>query len=116
MTSGSGSRACIIAFTIADTENHSRVEMSVRINSFYKKLIKEKKMFCKKSFFVKQSQYKKLWASFLSFPCNLKIVFINGILLLKLFWPTLRKNCSSDQEKLLKFEAKGWEFTKFWDH
>ena len=28
-----------------------------------------------------------------------------GILLPKLFWPTMRKNCSSDWEKLLKFEA-----------
>ena len=28
---------------------------------------------------------------------------INGILLPKLFWPTVRKNCSSDREKLLKF-------------
>ena len=37
----------------------------------------------------------------------------NGILLPKLFWPTVRKNCSSDQEKLLKFEAEGWEFAKF---
>ena len=28
----------------------------------------------------------------------------NGILLLKLFWSTVRKNCSSDQKKkLLKF-------------
>ena len=25
----------------------------------------------------------------------------------------MRKNCSSDQEKLLKFEAEGREFTKF---
>ena len=25
------------------------------------------------------------------------------------------KNCSSDREKLLKFEAEGWEFAKFWD-
>ena len=31
----------------------------------------------------------------------------NGILLPKLFWPTVRKNCSSDQEKLLKFETEG---------
>ena len=31
----------------------------------------------------------------------------------KLFWPTVRKNCSSDREKLLKFEAEGREFTKF---
>ena len=35
-----------------------------------------------------------------------------GILLPKLFWPTVRKNCSSDREKLLKFEAEGWEFAK----
>ena len=31
----------------------------------------------------------------------------NSILLPKLFRPTVRKNCSSDQEKLLKFEAEG---------
>ena len=37
----------------------------------------------------------------------------NGILLPKLFWPTVRKNCSSDQEKVLKFEAEGREFAKF---
>ena len=36
----------------------------------------------------------------------------NGILLPKLFWPTMRKKCSSDREKLLKFEAEGWEFAK----
>ena len=35
------------------------------------------------------------------------------ILLPKLFWPTVRKNCSSDREKLLKFEAGGREFAKF---
>ena len=38
---------------------------------------------------------------------------INGILLPKLFWPTERKNFSSDWEKLLKFEAEGKEFPKF---
>ena len=31
----------------------------------------------------------------------------------KLFWTTVRKNCSSDREKLLKFEAEGQEFAKF---
>ena len=36
-----------------------------------------------------------------------------GILLPKLFWPTVRKNCSSDREKLLKFEAEGREFANF---
>ena len=37
----------------------------------------------------------------------------NGILLPNLFWPTVRKNSFSDQEKLLKFEAEGQEFAKF---
>ena len=37
----------------------------------------------------------------------------NGILLSKMFWPTVRKNCSSDREKLFKFEAEGREFAKF---
>ena len=37
----------------------------------------------------------------------------NGILLPKLFWPTVRKNCSSSWEKPLKFEAEGREFAKF---
>ena len=37
---------------------------------------------------------------------------LNGILLPKLFWTTVRKNCSSDREKLLKFKAEGWEFAK----
>ena len=41
-------------------------------------------------------------------PNNIK----NGILLPKLFWPTVRKKCSSGQEKLLKFNAKGREFAK----
>ena len=35
-----------------------------------------------------------------------------GILLPKLFWPTVRKKCSSDREKLLKFKADGREFAK----
>jgi hypothetical protein len=34
----------------------------------------------------------------------------NGILLSKLFFPTVRKKYSSDQEKLLKLEAEGQEF------
>ena len=38
---------------------------------------------------------------------------LNGILLPKLFGPTVRKKCSSDREKLLKFEAEGREFAKF---
>ena len=34
---------------------------------------------------------------------------INGILLPKLVWPTVRKNCSIDREKNLKF-ANIWDF------
>ena len=37
----------------------------------------------------------------------------HGILLPKLFWPTVRKHCSNDWEKPLKFEAEGREFSKF---
>ena len=44
---------------------------------------------------------------FSSFP------FENDILLPKLFWPTVRKKCFSDREKLLKFEVEGREFAKF---
>ena len=36
-----------------------------------------------------------------------------GILLPKLFRYTVRKNYSSDREKLLKFEAEGREFANF---
>ena len=34
----------------------------------------------------------------------------DGILLPKLFWPTVRKNCSSDRKELLKFESESQEF------
>ena len=42
------------------------------------------------------------YSCYIIFP----LVSINGILLPKLFWPTVRKNCSSNLEKLLKFEAE----------
>ena len=35
-----------------------------------------------------------------------------GIFLPQLFWPTVRKNCPSDREKILKLGAKGQEFAK----
>ena len=39
--------------------------------------------------------------------------YSNHILFPKLFWPSVRKkNCSSDQEMFLKFEAEGLEFAK----
>ena len=37
----------------------------------------------------------------------------NGILLSKLFWPTVRKNVLVLEKKLLKFEDEGREFSKF---
>ena len=40
----------------------------------------------------------------------------DGILLPKLFWPTVRKKFGSDREKPLKFEAEGENFQIFWDH
>ena len=55
-----------------------------------------------------------------NYKCDFKTIFDllqidgnDGILLPKLFWPTVRKNCSSDQEKLLKFKPEGREFVKF---
>ena len=36
----------------------------------------------------------------------------NGILFPKLFWPTVRKSCSSDQEKLLDSRLKAKNFQK----
>ena len=38
-------------------------------------------------------------------------VRVIGILLSKLFLPTVRKNCSSDRENLLRFEAEFFEIT-----
>ena len=46
----------------------------------------------------------------LSFGCNKRL---NDNLLPKLFLAKVRKNCSSDREKLLKFKVEGWEFAKF---
>ena len=43
---------------------------------------------------------------------NVNLGIRNGILLPKLFLPTVRKKCSMDQEKLFKLEAEGREFAK----
>ena len=40
-------------------------------------------------------------------------LFIKWYFVTKIVPTTVRKNCSSDQEKLLKFEAEGREFAKF---
>ena len=46
------------------------------------------------------------------FMAKSSINYRNGILFLKLFWPIVRKNCSRDWEKLLKFEVEGRELAK----
>ena len=38
----------------------------------------------------------------------------NGILFTKLFWPSVRKDFSSDREKILKFKTENLQ--KFWDY
>ena len=41
---------------------------------------------------------------------------VNGILFPKLFWPTVRKFCSSDREKIWTSRLKAENLQKFWDH
>ena len=74
-----------------------------------------------------QADIYNYWLSWNFQPCNCKNTYLVGkyldiffwlwcdvgIFLPKVFWPTLRKNCSSDWEKCLKFEAEGWEFESF---
>ena len=48
----------------------------------------------------------------LDIPSCLRLKFRAGILLPKVFWPTVRKKCSSDWEKLFKLLAEGGEFEK----
>ena len=40
----------------------------------------------------------------------------NGILFPKLFKPTVRKNCSTNWEKLWNSRLKAENLQKFWDH
>ena len=47
------------------------------------------------------------------FKKNYLLKLGNGILIPKLFWPTVRKKCLSNRKLLLKFEAEGREFAKF---
>ena len=44
---------------------------------------------------------------------RIEIDSMNNGILPKLFWPTVRKSCSSDREKISKFEAEGRVFDKF---
>ena len=46
---------------------------------------------------------------------NPSSTIVNGILLPKLFWPTMRKNCSSDRENFWNSRLKAENFQKFWD-
>ena len=59
-------------------------------------------------------QISKIQSDVWHFTCEKKEKYLNNCIFLpKLFGPTVRKNCSSDREKLLKFEAEGREFSKF---
>ena len=44
---------------------------------------------------------------------GVKAAVENGILLPKLFWPTVRKKRFDDPETLMKFKAGGKEFARF---
>ena len=50
------------------------------------------------TFYVPSGHWNKIWTS--------------RILLQQLFWPSIRRNYSSDKEFFLKFEAEGEEFAK----
>ena len=98
------------------------VDYIKRIN--YKLFIRNRKFllrmfFCGTSFYL-MLESRRFWSSSYAvifseslalFSISLCIADI-GSLLTKLFWPTVRKNCSSDWEKKLKFEAEGREFAK----
>ena len=47
---------------------------------------------------------------------GLKSRVLNGILLPKLFWPTVRKNCSSDREIFWNSRLKAENLQNVWDH
>ena len=55
---------------------------------------------------------KKLIGNIFNFFLLLFLRIENSILLPKLFLPTVRKTCSSDRKKLLKFQAEGRELSK----
>ena len=58
--------------------------------------------------FLQKSEQKKR----IKCQTNWRVHCGHGILLPKLLWPNVRKNCSSDWEKLLKFEVDCQEFAK----
>ena len=65
------------------------------------------KRFCGKTDLICDAWQEKIFHIFIGFFKRR-----NGILLTKLFWPTVRKKCSSDREILLRFETEGREFAK----
>ena len=111
-------------------EPNARQRIHLNFPLVYLKIDFLKEIFCKiyfvrlVFFYIRQRWGKsvtreELWMHHLSsikqnWPINIlkATLQVNGILLPKLFWPTVRKNCSSDWEKLLKFEAEGREFSK----
>ena len=66
--------------------------------------------------------YRLLWSTdvssslFVSYPCGnffcIKLLFLRFWYFVTKIVPTVRKNCSSDREKLWKFVAEGRDFAK----
>ena len=85
--------------------------------TFHTYLMQEFQIIARNGFYNSVPARTARWSSSAFFPlfCLSKKTHhrISGIFLSKLFWPTVKKNCSSDREKLLKFEAEGREFAKF---
>ena len=64
-------------------------------------------------------QFRKIWICHrLSYYCNSRYLHfkqVSGILLPKLFWLAMRKNCSSDRDFFWNSEPKAENLQKFWD-
>ena len=70
-------------------------------------------------FFKLFHNWKIVLFSWVPLYCSNKVLlecFRNGILLSKLFWPTVRKNCSSVPENFWNSRLKATNLENFWDH
>ena len=70
-------------------------------------------IFCPRVYFSQEQLFSKQSSPKVS---NFFTKLRNCILLPKLFWPTVRKNCSSDWEELLNSRLKAENLQNFWDH
>ena len=70
----------------------------------------KKKFTCKERFINSSTFFPHFLRIFFPSPCKKLGKVRNGILLPKLFWPTVRKICSSDREKLWGWRPRIWKF------